>query len=146
MQRDNGPCASALCAPERDLDHRRPVWEALSSLYLDTDTALARSWRVELLGRSPYSPEQLEEILTNEVQPVCRWNLYTVAGEWDGFDLAWLERKILDRRRSPWRFIGWLTRRRVSRLVSSEWAATKHDLRAVRGIADGGAIQVGSCP
>ncbi|WP_456299285.1 DUF7079 family protein [Methylocaldum marinum] len=73
---------------EDDLDHRRPVWDALSSLFLDTDTSLSREWRVKLLASSPYSVEQLEHILVDEVYPICRWNLFSIAGEWAGFDVS----------------------------------------------------------
>jgi hypothetical protein len=123
---------SELPPAESDLDHRQPVWDALSSLYLDTDTSLDRAWRADVLARSPYSPEQLEAILTDEVQPVCRWNLHVVAGAWSGFDAAWMEQAILHRRTRPWRFMDRLIRRRVSRLVADEWAATQRELRAVR--------------
>ena len=32
---------------------RRRVWLALSDMFLDTDTALSRAWRVSELARSP---------------------------------------------------------------------------------------------
>lgn len=56
---------SAPIAPAaEDLVSRRPVWEALSELFLDTDRSLLRISRVEVLARSPYSVEQLELILS----------------------------------------------------------------------------------
>lgn len=116
-----------------DLANRRPVWDALSSLFLDTDTSLSREWRAKLLSASPYSLEQLHYMLMDEVYPVCRWNLLSVAGEWAGFDLAWLETKILRRLKSPLRFLHRANLGRVSVLVSEEWAATKHCVAAIRG-------------
>jgi len=55
-------------APE-DPEHRRPVWQALSDLFLDTDTSISRSWRVGILSASPYSIDELQEILLDEVYP-----------------------------------------------------------------------------
>jgi len=107
------------------MEHRRPVWEALSDLFLDTDTSLARSWRVGILAASPYSIDELQGILVDEVYPVCRSNLFGVAGEWVGFDPEWLESRILHRLRSPfhrWRRFG-LGRLTVH--LSSEWRHTK---------------------
>jgi hypothetical protein len=108
-----------------DLQHRRPVWGALSGLFLDTDTSLARVWRIETLAASPYSMDELQEILVDEVYPVCRPNLFTIAGEWAGFDPEWLETRILRRLRPtfhPWqRFsLGRLTVH-----LSLEWRQTR---------------------
>ena len=38
-----------------ELSARRPVWEALSTLFLDTDVSVMRAYRVEILAASPYS-------------------------------------------------------------------------------------------
>ena len=108
-----------------DLMHRRPVWEALSDLYLDTDTSLSRTWRVGILASSPYSIDELTEILASEVYPVCSSNLVSVAGEWAGFDPQWLESSILRHIQSSsyrWRrfSLGWLTL-----YLSWEWRQTK---------------------
>ena len=115
-----------------DLENRRPVWDALSSLFLDTDTSLSREWRAKLLSTSPYSLEQLHYILVDEVYPICRWNLLSIAGEWAGFDLAWLEGKILRRLRSPLRFLHRANLGRVMVLLSGEWDATKHCVAVMR--------------
>jgi hypothetical protein len=120
-----GTATQTVKAAHEDLEHRRPVWAALSGLFLDTDTSLARSWRVGILAASPYSVEELQEILVDEIFPVCRSNLFSVAGEWAGFDAEWLERSILGRIRSPlhrWRrfSIG-----RFTVHLSLEWRRTK---------------------
>ncbi|MCE2959715.1 MAG: hypothetical protein ACK5GK_06660 [Akkermansiaceae bacterium] len=109
-----------------DIRQRRIAWEALSDLYLDTDTSLSREWRVERLMETDYTTEDLETILVNEVHPVCRWNMMCVAGEWAAFDPDWLETKILRQVASPsWfrlPFVGTLVRRH------GEWRATKDAL------------------
>ena len=78
-----------------DLTQRRPVWSALSELFLDTDIAPTRHHIVQVLAASPYSIDELEQILIREVYPVCRGNLSGVAGAWSGFDEEWLENEIL---------------------------------------------------
>ena len=78
-----------------DLARRRPVWLALSDLFLDTDVQLFQGLNTRLLAASPYSLDELDTILREEVYPACAFNLSLVAGEWAGFDEAWLERRIL---------------------------------------------------
>jgi hypothetical protein len=109
------------------LEERRPVWQALSCLFLDTDTALFTEGMVRTLAASPYSPAELNDILIDEVYPACRWNLLSIAGEWAGFDEAWLEGRILARRKS--RFPRWLNPGRIAVPRSPQW---RHVLREVR--------------
>lgn len=111
-----------------DLEHRRPVWSALSDQFLDTDTSLTRSWRVGILAASPYSIEELQEILLDEVYPVCRTNLMNPAGEWAAFDSEWLESVIL--RRLSSRFHSWrrFSLGRLTVHLSLEWRHTKQGI------------------
>lgn len=122
----------AVKPADQDLAARRPVWEALSELFLDTDVSVGRQWRIERLAASPYEVDEIEHILVDEVYPVCKYNLLSVAGVWDGFDLPWLEAQILKRLRSrlrPWHRLS-LGRRVMGR--SSEWRATKEGTLAAR--------------
>jgi hypothetical protein len=90
--------------PEGDLANRRPVWEALSDLFLDTElTDDVREGLARRLAASPYTIEELRAILYDEVYPACKSNLLSVAGVWTGFDLDWLENEILTHRRA-WRW------------------------------------------
>lgn len=79
-----------------DLQNRRPVWLALSDLFLDTELQedelrfIART-----LAESPYTLSEIESILDREVYPVCIPNMLCVAGEWAGFDPEALESAIL---------------------------------------------------
>ncbi len=77
-----------------DLAERKKVWIALSDLFLDTDTSIFHENIVKALLASPYSIEELKKIMLYEVYPVCRWNLFSLAGEWAGFDEEWLVEKI----------------------------------------------------
>jgi len=115
-----------------DLPNRRPVWEALSDLFLDTDVSLARNWRIEKLAASPYSVKDLERILIHEVHPICVINLFSVAGEWAGFDQIWLENRILHHLASRTRTFRFLNLAHLTVPFSSEWRATKAGIFAVR--------------
>ena len=83
----------------QDLERRRPVWEALSTLFLDTELGDDdRQRAAQAIIASAYSPSDLHEILWEEVYPVVECNLRPVPGEWKGFDLGWFEGQILSGR------------------------------------------------
>jgi hypothetical protein len=118
-----------------DVEARRPVWEALSTLFLDTDVSLLHEYRATKLAESPYTLEELEQILRDEVFPVCSWNFFSIAGEWAGFDPGWLEKTILRRLGRRFRFrIGFGPHLFVR---SREWKRTMAAIRAKRSIHDG---------
>lgn len=82
--------------------------ESLRRLFLDTDyddqelNEFAAS-----IARAQYSVHGVEDILFNEVYPVCGPNLQDPVGESMGFPISWLEEQIValpDRR--PGRFRG----------------------------------------
>ncbi len=87
---------------DEEVARRKPVWSALSELWLDTelqDDDLSRI--AEIMDESGYSLAQLRRIYLFDVAPVVYRNLLCVAGEWAGFDRAWLHAAIvesLDRR------------------------------------------------
>lgn len=104
-----------------DRDARIPVWIALSDLYLDTDVSVFHEAIAETLAASPYSVDDLRDILMDDVHPVLHANLMSVAGEWAGFDEAWLIERIEAVGRQPrWR-------RRMSRWfardIDAQWCA-----------------------
>jgi hypothetical protein len=79
-----------------DIESRRPVWAALSELFLDANLDSADVNRIaKTLAGSRYSLHELDQILLWEVYPACRSNLLSIAGEWAGFDPEWLESRIL---------------------------------------------------
>lgn len=86
-----------------DLERRRPVWLAMSELFLDTELDLPALHAIaRALRASGYTPQELERILSREVAPILRANTLSVAGEWTGFDPDWLVERILKRQHS-WR-------------------------------------------
>ncbi len=114
------------------LEERRPVWSALSTLFLDTDTSLLTDHMVSTLAASPYSVDELTDILIDEVYPVCHLNLFSVAGVWEGFGEAWLEERILRRRRSRVRVLRWLNLGRITVPSSLRWRRARKQLQEKR--------------
>jgi hypothetical protein len=106
-----------------DLERRRPVWSALSELYLDTELQGVDHARIAAtLHESGYSVDQLEQILYCELHPVLIGNLVGGLGEWAHFDGAWLEQRVLARAPGPRR----LALVFGTHFVEQEW----HSIRA----------------
>jgi hypothetical protein len=86
---------------EADIERRKPVWAALSELWLDTELAEDDLQRIAgVMKMSEYSIKELREIYLFEVAPVVFPNLLTVAGEWAGFDEEWLFTEATKRART----------------------------------------------
>jgi hypothetical protein len=116
-----------------DLADRRPVWAALASMFLDADVTLTRAWRADVLARSPYPTQVLEQILTEEVYPVCWGNLNSGRPVVSSFDAAWLEATILQQGASPQVYGHLLSLARMAVPHSTEWQATRDAVAALRG-------------
>jgi hypothetical protein len=121
-----------MTPPHEDLPGRRLAWDALSDLFLDTDVSLFRDGRVQSLSALPYTISELEQILADEVFPVCKYNLISVAGVWSGFNEDWLERAILRRQRWPLRALRRVGFGRSFVAGCEEWQATKACIKASR--------------
>lgn len=81
-----------------ELERRRPVWNAASDLWLDTELEpYNHRFIATTFLSSGYDIPALETIVFHEVAPVLWINLFSVAGEWAGFDQSWLEEQILKR-------------------------------------------------
>lgn len=120
---------SVVAVPHQP-DARIPVWNALSDLYLDTDVTLSHASIVRTLTASPYSLDALHEMLMYDVHPALYQNLMSVAGEWAGFDEAWLVERIATIRRQPrWR-------RRIThwfaRDIGAQWRTLEPMIRTAR--------------
>lgn len=102
------------------LNKRKPLWLALSDLFLDTElqkcdlTCIAKAMKA-----SSYSLDEIENILMTEVFSVCIVNLKSPVGEWDGMDEAWLCRSIAKARR-PNRFSLWRNKRSFW-MIKEDW-------------------------
>lgn len=74
-------------------------------IYMDTDVELEYPHMAKACAESPYSIEELKEILFKEVFPACRSNFYyPVAPEWSGYEINWLTDRILKKHRHGKRF------------------------------------------
>ena len=70
-------------------------------MFLDADVSLSRETRAAVLAASPCTAQVLEQILIDEVYPVCWANLNAANGESVAFDPDWLEAMILQQGPSP---------------------------------------------
>ena len=115
-----------------ELLRRRPVWEAMSDLFLDTETR----WSVPQVARrcaeSGYDDEALERIFWAEVFPEAIDNLLQVAGEWGMLALA--EPALI--KRANHGSIPWLTRRAHGWMVQDSWLAARQVTAWLRGLSD----------
>ncbi|WP_372362033.1 hypothetical protein ACCQ10_01970 [Xanthomonas sp. NCPPB 1325] len=107
---------------------QRRVWEALSLLYLDTDSR-DDDGIAYVLAASPFTLMQLRTMLLHEVHPVLIGNLRSVAGVWDGFDPEWLAAAIQARRARRWR---WPARWCWRGYARTQWALLAPKIGALR--------------
>ncbi len=111
-------------APSLELERRRPVWDALADLFLDTEKQPEDHRRIaRVLSASGYSESELEQILRREVGPLLWANLISAAGEWACFDLGWLEAEILRREHRRW--FRWLPGVMTIKMVRHDWACIR---------------------
>lgn len=76
---------------ETEIERRKPVWSALSELWLDTELSEDDLPRIAgVMKNSGFTVPELRNIYLFEVAPVVFPNLLVVAGEWAGFDEEWL--------------------------------------------------------
>lgn len=115
---------------QEELLRRRPVWEAMSDLFLDTETR----WSVPSVARrcaeSGYDDEALERIFWAEVFPEAIDHLLQVAGK----TLALNEAALI--KRANHGSIPWLARRAHGRMVQGRWLATRQVTGWLRGLAN----------
>ena len=79
------------------LEDRKPIWIALSELYLDTELQAVDYHHIaSIIHRSPYSLKQAMKIDRQEVFPILYVNGLSPAGEWTGFDPDWLVTRITE--------------------------------------------------
>jgi hypothetical protein len=118
---------------EHELEHRKPLWNALSCFYLDNND-LEHDAHINGIARvcadSPYSEGELTQIMFTEVWPALVENLYSTAGEWAGFDSDWLMERILKMRRQRLHFPWWFNPERL--LYCRQWFSVLKRVRIHR--------------
>ncbi|MGK0270128.1 MAG: hypothetical protein ACI88H_000763 [Cocleimonas sp.] len=99
---------------------RKPLWIALSDLFLDTELQEHDlAFIAKKMKESGYSLEEIHDILMVEVLPVCIANLYSVAAEWAGFNENWVVKTIISARR-PNRLRQWINHRSFW-MIKNQW-------------------------
>jgi hypothetical protein len=109
---------------DEQLRKRKPLWVALSELWLDTELSTEDLERIaHVMADSELTLDELRQVYVEEVAPVVSPNLLTIAGEWVGFDEAWLCSNITsnlrDRPRST-KFWSWFPLTRGPMLYATE--------------------------
>jgi hypothetical protein len=123
-----------LCSLERvsvEIEKRRPIWQALSDLWLDTEPDNSTYDRiVRVMIASGYPLDNLAGIYAYEVAPAVYKNLYNIfpGGVWGAFDARWLEEAILanisrQTRSKLYRcwVRSWLGQKLMAGLVQKDW-------------------------
>jgi len=85
-----------LAHPQDDLPHRMPVWQAMTTFFLDTALQDEDFEHIaSVCAASPYSLTELERIMFTEVWPAFFPNLLSPAGEWTGWSETFVKEHIL---------------------------------------------------
>ena len=122
-------------APEDDLERRRPIWDCMQMLWMDTDPAAELDYIVQVCADSDYSLADLQAIYWNEVRPAVAFNLWMLpAPEWAGFEIEWLTARILRRSRFGRR----LPRPWLHPNAARWWRQIEAAIRQLRGTAQQG--------
>ncbi len=138
---DQGKVQLCHFAAVQDIENRRPVWRALSELFLDTELQDDElSYIARTMAESPYSLSEIETILAREVYPVCIFNMLCVAGEWAGFNEEWLEESILKHAQRRWALGNVATRNRwmIRWMIHDDWNRVKYHYSQHPAVVDGG--------
>jgi hypothetical protein len=113
-----------------ELARRKPVWEAMSDLFLDTETRWSVPYVARRCAESTYDDEVLERVFWGEVFPEAIGNMLQVAGEWAMLSLP--EEALIKRANHP--TIPWLTRRAHGWMVEHTWLAARAVTPWLRGL------------
>jgi hypothetical protein len=110
-----------------DTTERQQLWSSLADLYLDTDVRPSLALHALSLLNSALDEAAWDWIFQHEVTPAVYRNLQCVAGEWAGFDAAWLREQILAHRDATLALseAQRARRYRAQGLADPEWRACK---------------------
>lgn len=128
MASEPGPAAMT----KDELLRRRPVWEAMSELFLDTETRWSVPWVARRCAESGYDDELLDRVFWAEVFPEAIENLLQVAGEWG---MLALDEAALIRRANEG-VIPWLAQRAHGSMVEDSWLGARQVTAWLRGLPD----------
>lgn len=121
------------------IEARKPLWCALSELWLDTELDDVDFDRIAVvMDRSGLSLDELRDVYLREVAPVCWRNHAAVAGEWRGFDPDDLALRIRTNLREHPRRIRFLAEFAPARWIMTyttraDWHRLRDRVRRARG-------------
>jgi hypothetical protein len=119
-----------------EIERRRPVWLAVSELWLDTELDENDLERIAaVMSLSGYSLDELRGIYLHEVAPVVYLNTLSMTGAWAGFDEGWLYNKIMRevRRAGPMRrFLHTLKKPLMTYATESLWRVLGEKVASTR--------------
>ena len=107
----------ALELTPEEIARRKPLWCAMSELYLDTETQPSTlRYIVRVIREAGYTDEEVYKIFCDDVTPVFGGNAMQVAGDWVPWGDEYVEKSVLRflgrpafwrafRRRSPDHFL-----------------------------------------
>jgi hypothetical protein len=99
------------------------IWMAMAEHFLDTEPKQGVAHTALLCVQSGLSIEQARAIWQHEVSPALYLNLWSVAGEWAGWDEAWLVERVIKSRRRLRGTLGYLAYRTQVQGLHSVWLA-----------------------
>ena len=118
--------------PEQDVDRRFKVWDAMSEFYLDKELSDRDiEWVAKVCAESPYSVSELDHIMFAEVWPAVASNLASYAGEWAGFNEAWLKQEILEKAHRT-SLLPWWTNPFKAFFWNGKWSVVRARVRSKR--------------
>ena len=87
---------TGLILDEQQIQARLPLWEALSTLWLDNELMDSDfEWIARVMDDSGLTIAELWRVYSFEVAPVVYKNIYSYAGQWLGFSPDWLRGEIV---------------------------------------------------
>lgn len=113
-----------------DVVRRRPVWEAMSDVFLDTETRWFFPRIAQVMVDSGLAWEELDAIWRDEIYPECKHNLLQVAGEWGMMTLD--EPRLLRRAEAGPNKVGRLIYRLGAGAIHTQWEALGSLYRTLR--------------
>lgn len=106
---------------------RKPVWIALSQLFIVSEYQDSPETIARTLATSPYTIDEIDSILRYEITPILRANLSIFAWPGDTFDKAWLVKKLTSRiNRKPLFSFG------LPKAIQADWQQVKQYVEVYR--------------
>lgn len=124
-------------SPNEDAPRLEPVWLAMADHFLDTETRHDIPLTALRCVEAGLTSEQAQRVWQDDVSPAVGMNLWSVAGEWAGWDRDWLVKRI-ERRRASW-WYGAKRARTLSYWLSlpvnhGEWVAIARCMKLLLGV------------